>query len=59
MWPNLQFPADLVAFTEEIPNGKHHFLSSVSDLKNTKQFNPSHANFPFMYPLENFWSENF
>ena len=28
MWPNPQFPADLVAFTEEILNGKLHFLCS-------------------------------
>ena len=27
MWPNLQFPADLVTFTEEILNGKHHFCA--------------------------------
>ena len=27
MWPNLQFPADLVTFTEEIFNEKLHFLS--------------------------------
>ena len=26
MWPNSQFPADLVKFTEEILNGKLHFL---------------------------------
>ena len=26
MWPNLQIPADLVTFTEEILNGKVHFL---------------------------------
>ena len=25
MWPNPQFPADLVTFTEEILNGKLHF----------------------------------
>ena len=25
---NLQFPADLVTFTEETLNEKHHFLSS-------------------------------
>ena len=25
MWPNLQIPADLVTFTEEILNGKLHF----------------------------------
>ena len=29
MLPNLQFPADLVTFTEEILNGKLHFLCSV------------------------------
>ena len=28
MWPNPQFPADLVTFTEEIHNGKLHFLCS-------------------------------
>ena len=28
MWPNSQFPADLVTFTEEILNGKLHFLCS-------------------------------
>ena len=26
MWPNLQFPADLVTFTEETLYGKFHFL---------------------------------
>ena len=28
MWPNRQEPADLVTFTEEIRNGKLHFLCS-------------------------------
>ena len=28
MWPNPQFPADLVTFTEEILNGIFHFLCS-------------------------------
>ena len=28
MWPNLQSTADLVTFTEEILNGKLHFLCS-------------------------------
>ena len=28
MWPNPQFPADLVTFIEEIPNEKLHFLCS-------------------------------
>ena len=30
MCPNPQFPAALVTFTEEIFNGKLHFLCSVS-----------------------------
>ena len=34
MWLNPQFPADLVTFTEEILNGKLHFLCSVLFLKN-------------------------
>ena len=29
MWPNPQFPADLVTFTVEILNEKLHFLCSV------------------------------
>ena len=28
MWPNLQFPADLIIFIEEILNGKLQFLST-------------------------------
>ena len=32
MWPHPQFPADLVAFTEEHLNGKLHFFA-VSDIK--------------------------
>ena len=28
MWPNPHGTADLVLFTEEIPNGKLHFLGS-------------------------------
>ena len=28
MWPNPQFPADLVTFTEEIINGKVHLYSA-------------------------------
>ena len=33
MRPNSQFRADLVTFTEEILNGKLHFLCSVSFFK--------------------------
>ena len=29
MWSNPQFPTDLVTFTEEILNGKLHFLCSA------------------------------
>ena len=34
MWPNPQETADLVTFTEEIPNEKLHFLCSVSSVYN-------------------------
>ena len=34
MWPNPQFPTDLVTFTEEIVNGKLHFLCSVNIFTN-------------------------
>ena len=38
MWPNPQFPVDLVTFTKEILNGKLHFLCSVvSDIYDTTQ----------------------
>ena len=30
MWPNPQFPADLISFTEEIHNGNLHFVCSVT-----------------------------
>ena len=33
MWPNPQFPADLVTFTEEILHGKLYFLSGVKFFK--------------------------
>ena len=33
MWPNLQFPADSVTFTEKILNGKLYFLCSLTDTK--------------------------
>ena len=33
MWPNPQFSADLVAFAEEILNGKLHFLRNVKKRK--------------------------
>ena len=28
MWPNPQETADMVTFTEDVPNGKLHFLCS-------------------------------
>ena len=33
MWPNTQFPSDVVTFTEEILNGKLHFLCSVDQIR--------------------------
>ena len=32
MWPNPQFPVDLVTFAAEILNGKLHFLHSECSL---------------------------
>ena len=32
MWPNLQFPVDLVTFNEKILNGKLHILCSVKGI---------------------------
>ena len=32
MWPKPQSPADLVTFTEEILNGKLHFLCSMRSI---------------------------
>ena len=41
MWSNLQFPADLVTFTEEILNGKLDFLCSATPFLEQKfQINP-------------------
>ena len=34
MWPNLQFPADSVTFTEEILNGKLYFCAVFYPNKN-------------------------
>ena len=33
MWPNPQIPADLITFTEEIYNGKLHFLLQWLDFR--------------------------
>ena len=33
MWPNPQFPADLITFTEEILNGKLHFCAVLWVIK--------------------------
>ena len=35
MWPDPQFPADLVTFTEEIFNGKLHFFVQCMCFFNT------------------------
>ena len=37
MWPNPQFPADLVTFTVEILDGKLHFLCSGKCTKDVKR----------------------
>ena len=50
MWPNTQFPADLVKFTEEIFNGKIIFLCSVVNLKAVIGLNLT-GRFPFNVKL--------
>ena len=47
MWPNPQFPADLVTFTGAILNGKLHFLCSdrnIVFLRQTKYLHFSNCN---------------
>ena len=39
MWPNPQFPVDLVTFTEEILNGKLHSLCNVMRRREEAWFN--------------------
>ena len=36
MWPNPQFPADLLTFTEKMLDGKLHFLCSVVQLEGSQ-----------------------
>ena len=36
MWPNPQFPADLVTFTDEILSGKTSFLCNDQDCSQAK-----------------------
>ena len=43
MWPNPQEPADLVTFTDEILNVKHHFLCSVRYVQFGKMFSQGHV----------------
>ena len=45
MWPNPQEAVDLVTFTEEILNGKIHFLCSICKkgvLRNFEKFTGKH-----------------
>ena len=45
MWPNPQLPADLLTFTDEILNGKLHFLCGVTS-KPTPNASSKHDEFP-------------
>ena len=69
MWPNPQFPADLVTFTEEILNGKLHFLCSVkfwflkTSWKNPASIylfkvNSGNANVPNMFNVNGLSNQN-
>ena len=44
MWPNPQFTTDLLTFTEEILNGKLHFMCSVTN-KYLRPYDCSGSNF--------------
>ena len=37
MWPNSQFPVDLVTFTEEILNGKPHFYAVQESVQSQQE----------------------
>ena len=60
MRPNPQFPADLAAATEEILNGKLHFLCSVSHLfqvhSKHKRYNNCFYSCCFVYFASNIWN---
>ena len=51
MWPNLQFPGDLVTFTKEILNGKLHFLCSWCAQKCTHKCTHNVSVFKINVPL--------
>ena len=51
MWPNLQFPVDLVTFTKEILNGKLHFLYSWCAQKCTRKCTHNVSVFKINVPL--------
>ena len=54
MWSNPQISADLVTFTEEIFNGKLHFLCSVS----LKSFGNSSGNSYSKFAIRFSWDES-
>ena len=58
MWPNPQFPADLVIFIEEILNGKFHIL--CSDLETTSStFLSKCSSEIFLSQIINYWGSIF
>ena len=54
MWPNPQETADLVTFTEEILNGKLHFLC-----RDTKDFYFENDEVGIKKVLQDSWKETF
>ena len=51
MSPNSQFPGDLVTFTEEILQGKFHFLCSVSNKRICEKCNFYLSLFLFLFSI--------
>ena len=63
MWPNPQETADLVTFTEQILNGKLHFLCSdgivLEILTNSSDFRRDSGFFKDVFKFWNFKSPSF
>ena len=58
MWPNPPFLADVVTFTEEILDGKVHFLcSDEKRIEHLFWISHSHEECSFYRILQDFWSQ--
>ena len=61
MWPNPQFPVDLITFTKEILNGKHNYSCSGSNknmASNPNEIKDTESLRNFELKIKNFLTEN-